>query len=344
MLSADLSISLNAWGLAYINRIRDDRSKNIEMAIERFLLSLKVFTRENNQFAWAALQRNCGAAYLLRGEGDRLINDELAISRMNAALEVFTEFNQPIEWAVTHMNLGRAYKDRSIGDPSANQEAAIREYSLALQKLNKIETPLQWASCLFDRASVYHRRMAGVAKENLELAIADYLSALEIYTESDHPSEWSVTCLQLGNVYDLLSIESCQNLAIESYLKAISGSLSLIERIKAAHNLADIYLRREEWTNAIEFYDLTLTVINTPFCWVSDDPGVKQLIANLPRICRNAAYCAAAVKDYGKIVSYAVALDREDFDNFIGNENLYLTLEIPVEIRNYLKDRPFASK
>jgi tetratricopeptide (TPR) repeat protein len=334
----------NGLGLAYTNRVRGDRSKNIEMAIERFLIALKVFTRENNQFAWAALQRNCGAAYLLRLEGDRLLNEELAIMRIGAALEVFTESNQPTQWAITHLNLGRAYKDRSIGDPSENQEAALIEYSLALQKLTKSETPLQWASCLFDRASLYHRRMAGESKENLDLASLDYLECLDIYTEENSPSEWSAVCLHLGNVYDLLSNESCQNLAIQSYLNAISGSLSSIERIKVAHNLADIYLRREEWTNAIEFYDLTIAVIDTPSCWISTNPGIKDLIANLPKICRNAAYCAASAKNYGKIISYAIALNREDFDDFIGNEKLYPTLEIPPEIQDYLKDRPFASK
>ena len=77
----DWSEIQNNLGIAYVERVLDNKADNLEQAIQHFSLALTVRTREANAEAWAATQGNMANACFDRIRGDRGDN----ISRQIAA-------------------------------------------------------------------------------------------------------------------------------------------------------------------------------------------------------------------------------------------------------------------
>jgi CHAT domain-containing protein len=92
-------------GVAYCDRIRGDRSENIEMTIDAYQQALEVRTREAMPVEWAEVMVNLGVAYRNRTRGERADNLDAAIDAYRQALEVRTREAMPVAHRSTQRNL-----------------------------------------------------------------------------------------------------------------------------------------------------------------------------------------------------------------------------------------------
>jgi hypothetical protein len=95
-------------GAAYIQRIKGEKSENIETAIACFRETLKVLAVDAFPYAWAITQMQLGNAYSKRIRGEKANNLEAAITCYRETLKVFTPDSFPTDWAQTKDGLGNA--------------------------------------------------------------------------------------------------------------------------------------------------------------------------------------------------------------------------------------------
>ncbi|MFN6482756.1 CHAT domain-containing protein [Nostoc sp. DedQUE03] len=256
----------------YCDRIKGNRSENLEAAIEAYQLALKVFTQESFPEEWATIINNLGTAYNERILGNRAENLELAINAYKLALKVRTRERFPEKWASTQDNLGSAYEQRIKGDQADNIEAAIEAYELALQFRTLEELPQEWAKTKFNLSSTYVRRIKGDGKQNLEAAIKACEAALQVYTQQDFPELWAKTQISLAIAYrQRLHGNRIHNL--QAAMKSYKSALQVFTReafpadwASLQYNLGNLYSdsNQEKHTQdlkaAIQAYHLALQI------------------------------------------------------------------------------------
>ena len=86
----------NNLGIAYWERIKEDKGENIEKAIACYQQALLVYTREDFPLLWAMTQNNLGNVYCDRIKEDKAENLEKAIACYQQALLVFTREDFPL--------------------------------------------------------------------------------------------------------------------------------------------------------------------------------------------------------------------------------------------------------
>ena len=123
----------NNLGVAYCERILDERSKNVELAIACFEKVLQIRTCETLPEGWANTHNNLGIAYKFRILGPRQQNLKTAIVSHKKALQIQTLIETPEAWATSHMNMGNAYSEWIWKPRLRYQERAIWHYQQALQ-------------------------------------------------------------------------------------------------------------------------------------------------------------------------------------------------------------------
>ena len=200
----DWAATQNNLGNAYSQRIRGDKTKNIEQAITAFSAALEVYTHPdslNFPQDWAMTQNNLGNAYRDRIKGDPSENLEIAIKAYTAALQIYRRNHCLPDWAMTQNNLGIAYTDRKKGNPSENLEIAIKAYTRALEVRTLDDFPRDWATTQNNLGIAYKKRIKGVPSDNLESAIKAYTKALEVRTRTNFPQDHAETLLNLGIAY-----------------------------------------------------------------------------------------------------------------------------------------------
>ncbi|MTJ23173.1 CHAT domain-containing protein [Dolichospermum sp. UHCC 0352] len=203
----DWAATQNNLGNAYSQRIRGDKTKNIEQAITAFSAALEVYTHPdslNFPQDWAMTQNNLGNAYRDRIKGDPSENLEIAIKAYTAALQIYRRNHCLPDWAMTQNNLGIAYTDRKKGNPSENLEIAIEAYTRALEVRTLDDFPRDWATTQNNLGIAYKKRIKGVPSDNLESAIKAYTKALEVRTRTNFPQDHAETLLNLGIAYQKL--------------------------------------------------------------------------------------------------------------------------------------------
>ena len=204
----------NNLGIAYWDRIREDKAENIEKAIACYELALEVYTRAAFPQYWAMTQNNLATAYTCRIREDKAENIEKAIACFQAALEVLTRAAFPQDWAQTQNNLGEAYYDRIREDKAENIERAIACYKLALEVCTRDTFPQYWAMTQNNLALAYQEK--GLIPE----AIKCFELSLAIFK----PDALPLSCLEAGrNLGDLGLRESLWETAIFGYEKAIEA-------------------------------------------------------------------------------------------------------------------------
>ncbi len=100
-----------ALGSAYCERIRGERTDNLEQAISHYQQALQVYTRQAFPEQWATTQNNLAVAYQQRIRGERTENLEQAILHYQQALEVYTPMSFPQNCRNTAYALGRLLYD-----------------------------------------------------------------------------------------------------------------------------------------------------------------------------------------------------------------------------------------
>ena len=174
----------NNLGNAYRGRIRGERADNLESAIQAYLRSLEVRTRDAFPQDWAMTQNNLGTAYSDRIRGERADNLESAIQAYLRSLEVRTRDAFPQDWAMTQNNLGTAYSDRIRGERADNLESAIQAYLRSLEVRTPTAFPID---CL-----TTGRNLGNLAKgeEDWEMAMEGYGKAIDGVEQS---RDWALT-------------------------------------------------------------------------------------------------------------------------------------------------------
>ncbi|NEQ34777.1 MAG: tetratricopeptide repeat protein [Okeania sp. SIO3I5] len=262
----------NNLGLAYRNRICDDKADNLEKAIAAYNLALEVYTQKDFPINCATTQHNLGNVYLNRISGDKAENIEKAIATYNLALEVYTKKDFPIECAMVQNNLGIAYSDRILGDKAENIEKAIATYNLALEVYTKKDFPIECAMVQNNLGIAYSNRILGDKAENIEKAIAVYELAFSVRTREALPIDWATTQNNLGTAYrnrilgdKAKNIEKAivaHNLALKVHIKKDFP----IDWARTQNNLGSAYSDRilgdkaENVEKAIGAYNLALEV------------------------------------------------------------------------------------
>ncbi|MBW4596192.1 MAG: tetratricopeptide repeat protein, partial [Brasilonema angustatum HA4187-MV1] len=211
-------------GVAYSNRIRENKAQNLESAIDAYQQALLVRTREAFPVDWAGTQNNLGNTYSNRIRGDKAQNLESAIDAYQQALSVYTREAFPVDWARIQYNLGVAYSDRIKGDKAQNLESAIDAFQQALLVRTREAFPVDWAGTQNNLGNTYSQRIRGDKAQNLESAIDAYQQALSVYTQEAFPVDWAMSQYNLGVAYsDRIKGDKAQNLesAIDAYQQAL---------------------------------------------------------------------------------------------------------------------------
>ena len=264
-----------AIGNAYLQRIRGDKSENVEKAIT-FYQEVRTIYNNYKDFPedWPGIQNNLANAYFDRIKGDKAENLETAINYCQEALNVLNSKKCPQDWAMLQNILATAYCERIKGDEAENIEQAITCYKEALNVFTE-EFPQEWAKTKLNLGNAYHKRIKGDKAENIEQAITDYQEALKVFTGQEFSENLAKTQLGLGNAYrDRIKGEPAENIeqAINCYqeaLEAFTCQESRQEWAMTNNNLATVYLNRirEDKANnleqAIKSCQEALTVLNS---------------------------------------------------------------------------------
>jgi len=142
-------------GNDYGGRIRGEKAENLELAIDAFVASLEIYTREVFPQYWAMTQNNLGIAYRNRIKGETDQNLELAIAAYLASLKIYTREAFPQNWADTQNNLGNAYRNRIIGEKAENLELAIAAFLVSLEIRTREAFPINNAETLYNLGLAY---------------------------------------------------------------------------------------------------------------------------------------------------------------------------------------------
>jgi len=194
-------------GNAYTERIRGDRSENLEQAIAAYQSALQVFTREAFPKQWAKTLINLGNAYTKRIRGDRLENLEIAIAAYQSALQVFTREAFPEQWAKTLISLGNALHNTD------RYEEAIKLYKEALNISQIIADRQGEASSVENLGDSYY-------------SLGQYQKAIEFYSQAldiqpNTPEVWykkACSYALQGNVEQAIeNLQQAINLSPDKY-------------------------------------------------------------------------------------------------------------------------------
>lgn len=260
-----------ALGDAYLQRIRGDKSENVEKAITFYKETLRFYNYKDFPEDWAGIQNNLANAYFNRGGAENL---ETAINCCREALNVLNSKKCPQDWAMLQNILATAYCERIKGDEAENIEQAITCYKEALNVFTE-EFPQEWAKTKLNLGNAYHKRIKGDKAENIEQAITYYREAWKVFTGQEFSENLAKTQLGLGNAYrDRIKGEPAENIeqAINCYqeaLEAFTCQESRQEWAMTNNNLATVYLNRirEDKANnleqAIKSCQEALTVLNS---------------------------------------------------------------------------------
>ncbi len=230
-------------GSAYCDRIRGDKAKNLEQAIQAYQQALLVFTREAFPSNWAGIHDNLVGAYSNRIKGEKAENLEWAIHAGQQALSVFTRKAFPTDWARTQNNLGGAYSNRIKGEKAENLERAIQAFQQALSVFTCEAFPTDWARTQNNLGLAYRDRIRGDIAENLELAIQAYQQALSVRTQEAFPQNNVQTLFNLGIAYQT---SNQLQLAHDTFESAIETVELLREEIRSGDDIKQKLA--EEWT------------------------------------------------------------------------------------------------
>ena len=102
-------------GLAFRDRVTDDKVANLKAAKDCFEGALALRPRASNPRAWAATENALGGLYLELERSGAATADDLAraLEHFTDALTVHTRENFPWQWAGIHSNIAVCYRMQS---------------------------------------------------------------------------------------------------------------------------------------------------------------------------------------------------------------------------------------
>ncbi len=154
----------NNLAAAYNDRIKGDRTDNIEQSILHYGQALKVRTEKAFPADWAKTKVNLAAAYNNRIRGDRAENIEQAIEHCQQAMMVFTARDFPSRCRGTAYSLGNLFLD------SQRFSEAEKTYSTAMKAAEELYRASIFQASreaeLAETSDLYRRAGYALAKSN----------------------------------------------------------------------------------------------------------------------------------------------------------------------------------
>jgi tetratricopeptide (TPR) repeat protein len=266
---------------AFLERVRGNRSENVEQAICHCEAALELLSPELMPVEWADAQISLANALLERDGGDRATNIEGAIEHFKPALEVLTPSGTPQLWAGAKVNLANAYLAR-LGDNSPdNVERAISLCREVLAVVPSAAMPKEWGAAQMALGHALAKRAGGDHAENVEQAIVCYEAALAVRSEEQTPISRAGLHVNLANAYmDRVRGDREENRqqAIKYYqeaLKVFSRENNPFDWALTQANLATVYSTTDarhhaDLDRSIEACEAALQVYTkeeTPYKW-----------------------------------------------------------------------------
>jgi len=329
----------NDLGVAYLERIKGNRQKNIEAATAAFEATLQVFNKDDYPDYWALSQGNLGWACYNRLSGNYSDNIEQAISFYQSGLEVCNFHNFTLIWVSLKINLGFAYLEIGSGNIAKNREIAIHilkealelyvpEGFMGIEKNIRIKVNLGLA---------YYKRVKGKRSGNIEKAIEYYQLALQDCNAKVFPYYWWTIQNNLGIAYlsriqgDILENREKAIAKLELALQAITCEDFPKEWAATQQNIGLAYNNRikgdqlENLELAIKAYNYALKVYSAQG-FTKEEAALQNLLAVAyidrmdGKICENIeqaiSYCQKALKVYNR---EAYPFDWATLQNNLGN-------------------------
>ena len=268
----------NNLGIAYWDRIREDKAENIEKAIACYELALEVRTRAAFPQDWAMTQNNLANAYKDRIREDKAENIEKAIACYELALLVYTRAAFPQQWAGTQNNLATAYYSRIREDKAENLERAIACYELALEVYTRAAFPQDWAMTQNNLANAYYSRIREDKAENIERAIACYDLALEVYTRAAFPQYWAQTQNNLAIAYQEKGLIPEAIKCFELSLEIFKPDALPLSCLKAGRSLGNLGFVESLWETAIFGYEKAIEAVEQSREWITSDNRKREIL------------------------------------------------------------------
>lgn len=227
--SPEWAMTQNNLGNAWRNKPTDDKSENIERAIDAYTAALTVYTPERFPADSAMTQNNLGTAWRDNPTGDKGDNIHNAITAYTAALSVYTRERFPNEWAAVQNNLGIALWEKPIGEKGENIERAIASYNAALTVYTPERFPADWAMTQNNLCVAWRDRPTGDTSQNIDNAVVACTAALTVWTLERFPADWAKAQNSLGLAL-LEKSNGDRNENIEKAIAALKLALTVYTR------------------------------------------------------------------------------------------------------------------
>jgi CHAT domain-containing protein/tetratricopeptide (TPR) repeat protein len=300
-------------GRACAGRLRGDPADNARQADACFRQALRVWTREEFPFDFAAVTAHIGDALLHSIHGGRAANIEKTIGCYETAWEVIRSQPRagwPPNWVRIVPKLGSAYAARLEGSPVANARRAIDFLESAYQD---ITGPLRSAAVpqaqqRLDEGYIFLELGIAYAHpalrpepeygDYLELAIQRLMKAESIFSSESSPSDWATALDRLGDVYaDRVRGDRAANLrrAISYYEEALTvrtGEAFPVDHAATLHNLGVVYA------------DLA-AALRDPGAPDADGPAPDRGASGAPELVRATVCLAAALTTFRLLSEHA---------------------------------------
>lgn len=290
--------------IAYLNRINDERTDNIERSIALQEEALVLLTKEQSsqQASINLLLMNLATTYMKRLDGSRSDNIEIAIKLYKQTERAVEDFDQGVHGADVQrmnlaINLGNAFYERIQGDKAQNLLKSIQYHDDALNKCNGDDWPNEWAmihNSLGNAYSDHPELIGGQRADNLKKSIEYYNQAHRVYTLEDYPKDWAMVHNNLATSYYLLGGEENFSLMIQHFqhaLKILTIDKYPIKYLEMNKVMGNLYFERKQWANGLVSYQNAINAGQQLLSTAYTETGRKTEVQETASIYTRAAYC-----------------------------------------------------
>lgn len=281
-------------GIAYSQRIKEERAGNLEKAIYHLEKALTVFTPGADLAMWATAQHNLATAYKNRQEGKRKENLDQAAGHYQQALEAFHSLKDSEGWADAQNNLANLLCDR--GDQFI--EEAIEGYRQALTVRTREAMPDNWAQTMNNLAIAYSDRIQGDPVENGKTAIGLLQEVLRVYTHDNNPEIWATAHYNLGKCHVTLFPKTGDQTHLadgvfhcQEALRLFKQELFPAQYVSIQRAIGLLYFFGSEWEKAHTALAAAIEVGNDLLAEAYTETGRRAEVAALPSVYTRDAYC-----------------------------------------------------
>lgn len=275
-------------GVAYMDRLVGDRSRNIELAIGCYERAQTGLAAAGLQSDWTLVEQNRGIAYIERLTGDPSSNADEGIEALNLAIAYWRETGQRWREAEANALLGHAFFVRVRGARGENVDRAIFRLREATRLETRTLAPGRWARRQFELGTAYSGRIIGNGSGNQRRALVHFRRALSVSGFESVLAQRAATWNGIGGVL-LAAAETNPGIATEA--------VCALRKARAAY-------RDQPEKRGASTYGLALALLKESNGDVAAIPRVKRTLRDAVkdlRLSRASPWRVAALKELGDL-------------------------------------------